>query len=453
MTTSTPAASGPDTAIPDASALQQGAGPVDDSQSDAILERLMKLHPKVIDLSLDRINRLLANLGHPERSLPPVIHIAGTNGKGSTLAMIRAGLEAVGKRVHVYTSPHLARFHERIVIAGKTIPEPELVELLAECETANGGEPITFFEITTAAAFLAFSRVPADYTLVEVGLGGRVDATNVFDAPRLTIITPVSIDHTQYLGDTIEAIAGEKAGIIKRNTPCILAPQIPAAQDVIEARAGRLGAPLLASGQQWSVAREDDSLVYRDENGLLDLPLPSLPGPHQVMNAGAALAALRELGLGEDAYRGAMTDAVWPARMQRLVRGPLVDAAAAGDCELWLDGGHNPAGAQAVAATLSMLPPRPVFLICGMLNTKDIAGYMRPLASIAESLTAVAIPGEENTLPAEATASAAATVGLAATTAPDTMAAVRALAAAHPGSRLLICGSLYLAGRVLRDNG
>ncbi|MRX49258.1 bifunctional folylpolyglutamate synthase/dihydrofolate synthase [Paracoccus sp. S-4012] len=411
----------------------------------------MALHPKVIDLSLGRIEGLLAKLGHPERALPPVIHIAGTNGKGSTLAMIRAGLEAEGKRVHAYTSPHLAHFHERIVVAGEIIAEAALAALLEECEAANGGAPITFFEITTAAAFLAFARTPADYTLLEVGLGGRLDATNVVARPRLTVITPVSVDHTQYLGETIEAIAGEKAGIIKRGVPCVIAPQRDAALGVIEGRAGRLGAPILAEGQQWDVAREGDALIYRDERGLLDLPLPNLAGPHQVVNAGTALAALRELGAGAVGCEAAVTRAVWPARMQRLTRGPLVEAAEG--CELWLDGGHNPAGGEAVAATLRGMGAKPTHLICGMLNTKDVAGYMTPLAGVAESLTAVAIPGEANTLPAEATAAAAASVGLPATVAPGTVEAVRALAAAHPGARLLICGSLYLAGRVLRENG
>jgi len=421
------------------------------TSSDAILARLMQLHPKVIDLSLDRMHRILAALGHPERRIPPAIHIAGTNGKGSTQAMIRAGLESAGLRVHAYTSPHLAQFHERIRLAGELIPEADLAAALEECEAANAGAPITFFEITTAAAFLAFSRSPADYTLLEVGLGGRLDATNVIDDPLLTVITPISIDHTQYLGETLAEIAGEKAGILKRRVPCIVGPQDAVAREAIEQKAERLFAPLRIARQDWDSRREGDALIYQDEHGLMDLPLPALPGPHQIVNAGTAIAALRELGFGRIEARAAVTEAEWPARMQRLSRGPLVEAAEG--CELWLDGGHNPAGGEAVAATLAAMAKKPTHLVCGMLNTKDVAGYMRPLAEAAQSLTAVAIPGEPNTLPAEDTAAAAASVGLAATTAPDALAAVRRLAADQPGARILICGSLYLAGQVLRENG
>lgn len=421
------------------------------TSSDTILARLMSLHPKVIDLSLDRMHRILAALGNPERRIPPVIHIAGTNGKGSTQAMIRAGLESAGKLVHAYTSPHLAQFHERIRLAGELIAETDLAAALEECEAANAGEPITFFEITTAAAFLAFSRTAADYTLLEVGLGGRLDATNVIDAPRLTVITPISIDHTQYLGETLAEIAGEKAGILKRRTPCIVAPQDPVAREVIEQKAERLFAPLRIARQDWDSRREGDALIYQDDHGLMDLPLPVLPGPHQIQNAGTAIAALRELGFGRIEACAAVTEAEWPARMQRLTRGPLVEAA--GHCELWLDGGHNPAGGEAVAATLAAMARKPMHLICGMLNTKDVAGYMRPMATVAQSLTAVAIPGEPNTLSAEETAAAAGSAGLPATTAPDALSAVQSLAKAHPGARILICGSLYLAGQVLRENG
>ena len=298
--------------------------------SDVILERMMALHPKIIDLTLDRMWRLLEALGNPQNNLPPVIHIAGTNGKGSTQAMIRAGLEAAGKTVHAYTSPHLARFHERIRVAGELISEPDLAAVLDECHAANGGKEITYFEITTCAAILAFSRVAADYTLLEVGLGGRLDATNVVD-PVLTVITPVSVDHQQYLGETLAEIAGEKAGVIKRLVPCVVGPQEEAALDVIEDRAGELGAPLLAYGQQWHVGPEAGRLVYQDERGLLDLPRPNLPGDHQIMNAGAALAALRQLGVDAEACEAAVTQAQWPARMQRLSEGPLARMAPEGE--------------------------------------------------------------------------------------------------------------------------
>ncbi len=419
--------------------------------SDVILERMMTLHPKVIDLTLARVERLLEVLGHPERRIPPVIHLAGTNGKGSTQAMIRAGLEAGGDRVHAYTSPHLARFHERIRLAGELISEPALTALLDECVTANGPDEITFFEITTCAAFLAFARTPADWTLLEVGLGGRLDATNVVDQPRLTILTPISLDHEAFLGDTIEKIAGEKAGIIKRGAPVIVGPQSEAGLAVIEARAARLGAPVLAYGQHWHVSEDRGRLVYQDENGLLDLPLPNLPGPHQIQNAGAAIAALRALGRDEAACEAAVTRAVWPARMQRLRHGPLVELAPR--VELWLDGGHNPAGGEAVAATLARLPRRETHLICGMLNTKDVTGYMRPLAPHVTCLHAVSIPGEKNTLPAETTRDAARSAGLQAVTAGSVAEALAGIAAVAPEARVLICGSLYLAGTVLRENG
>lgn len=419
--------------------------------SDAILERLMTLHPKVIDLTLDRVHRILAALGNPERRLPPVIHIAGTNGKGSTQAMIRAGLEAGGDQVHAYTSPHLARFHERIRLAGKLIDEPALMALLDECAAANGGESITFFEITTAAAFLAFARTPADWTLLEVGLGGRLDATNVVDRPRLTIITPVSMDHEAFLGDTVAKIAAEKAGIIKRGVPVIVGPQHPDGLAVIEEKAARMGAPVLAHGQHWQVWEERGRLVFQDDNGLLGLPLPNLPGPHQHQNAGAAIMALRALGRDGAACEAAVTRAEWPARMQRLRRGPLVEAAP--QVELWLDGGHNPAGGEAVAATLARMPERETHLICGMLNTKDVRGYMRPLAPHAARLWAVSIPGEKNTLPAEETRDAARDCGIEAEAAPSVAGALALIAAGAPGARVLICGSLYLAGQVLRENG
>ena len=419
--------------------------------SDAILARMMALHPKIIDLTLDRVWRLLDRLGNPQNDMPPVIHIAGTNGKGSTQAMIRAGLEAAGKSVHAYTSPHLARFHERIRLAGTLIEEDHLTQILDECYAANDGAPITYFEITTVAALLAFARTPADYTLLEVGLGGRLDATNVIDAPALTIITPVDLDHQQFLGDTLPEIAGEKAGILKRGVVGIIGPQQDDALDVIEARGARVGASLQAYGQHWHVSTEADRLVFQDETGLLDLPRPALPGPHQIQNAGAAIAALRALGFDETACEGAMTNATWPARMQRLRSGPLAEMAR--DAELWLDGGHNPAAGHAIAATLAPLPNRETHVICGMLNTKDITGFLKPIAEQAATLTAVSIPGETATLPAETTAEAAREVGFEATTADDVLAALRSIVSQSPQARVLICGSLYLAGHILRENG
>ncbi|WP_407494393.1 bifunctional folylpolyglutamate synthase/dihydrofolate synthase [Pseudooceanicola sp. MF1-13] len=420
-------------------------------RSDAILERMMRLHPKVMDLVLDRVWRLLDALGNPQDALPPVIHIAGTNGKGSTQAMIRAGLEGAGQAVHAYTSPHLARFHERIRLAGKLISEEALSDILDECYRANGGEQITYFEITTCAALLAFARIPADYTLLEVGLGGRLDATNVVAKPALTIVTPVSIDHTQFLGDTIEQIAAEKAGIIKRGVPCVVGPQVDAALEVIEAQAAKLGAPLMAYGQQWHVWEEQGRLVYQDEQGLLDLPLPALPGAHQVQNAGAAVAALRSLGCGEEAAEAAMQNVQWPARMQRLRNGPLVDLA--GRAELWLDGGHNASAGEALGRYLAGLPKRPTYLICGMLNTKDVRGYLRPLAPHVEHLSAVSIPEEVNTLPAADTAQAARDVGMTAFECDSVSEALGDIVAKDPDARILICGSLYLAGQILRENG
>jgi dihydrofolate synthase / folylpolyglutamate synthase len=419
--------------------------------SDVILDRMMSLHPKVIDLTLDRVWRLLAAVGHPERRLPPVVHIAGTNGKGSTLAMIRAGIEGAGLTAHAYTSPHLARFHERIRIAGELISEDHLAQVLDRCEAANRGESITYFEITTVAALLAFAETPADYTLLEVGLGGRLDATNVIDKPAITVITPVSIDHTQFLGDTIEKIAFEKAGIIKPGVPVVVGPQQPAALEVIERQAARMGAPVIAHGQHWQVWEERGRLVFQDETGLVDLPRPALIGDHQVQNAGAALAALRALGFDEAACEAAMRDATWPARMQRLRSGPLVEAA--GAAELWLDGGHNPAAGEMLARVLDGFPPRPTHLVCGMLNTKDVAGFMRPLAGRALSLTAVSIPGEAATLSAEETARIAAEAGHRSRIASSVHAAIEAIVAEEPAARILICGSLYLAGQVLRENG
>lgn len=411
----------------------------------------MSLHPKIIDLTLDRMTRLLDALGNPEKCLPPVIHLAGTNGKGSTQAMIRAGLEADGDRVHAYTSPHLARFHERIRLAGGLISEDYLTEVLDECVALNDGITITYFEITTCAALLAFARSGAEYTLLEVGLGGRLDATNVIDVPRLCVITPISIDHQQYLGETIEEIAAEKAGILKRGVYCVVGPQEDAALEVIEGIAAKVGAALLVHGQHWQVWEENGRLVYQDENGLLDLPMPNLIGAHQVQNAGAAIAALRAVGKPESAIEAAITKAEWPARLQRLRNGPLIETAA--QAEVWLDGGHNPAAGHALVEALGRLPERPTYLVCGMLNTKDISGYLRPLASVSQTLYGVSIEGEAATLSAAETVASAQSVGMDARECTSISEAISAIVTVEPNARILICGSLYLAGRVLQENG
>jgi len=417
--------------------------------SDQLLAEMGRLHPKVMDLSLGRMHRLLAALGNPERKLPPVIHIAGTNGKGSTQAMIRAGLEADGLKVHAYTSPHLARFHERIRLAGDLISEADLVAVLAEVMEVNAGDPITYFEITTCAAMLAMARVEADYTLLEVGLGGRLDTTNVVESPRLTIITPISLDHQNFLGDTLAEIAGEKAGILKRGVPCIVGPQPDEVRAVIEAKAEEMDARLLIAGQDWHSFEERGGMVYQDEMGLLDLPLPALIGAHQVENAGAALCALRILGVGT--AEAALLEAEWAARMQKLKFGPLLEAAP--QAELWLDGGHNPAAGKALAEALTRLPERPLYMVCGMLNTKDIGGYLAPLAASAVRLTGVSIPNETATLSADEICTAARKAGMVADTANNVSEAVARVVAEAPTARILLCGSLYLAGQILQENG
>jgi dihydrofolate synthase/folylpolyglutamate synthase len=432
--------------------MDGAAGPL---ASDAILERLLGLHPKLIDLTLGRVERLLAALGHPERALPPVVHVAGTNGKGSTQAMMRAGVEAAGLTAHAYTSPHLARFHERIRVAGRLIEDPALAALLEECERANAGAPITFFEITTVAALLAFARTPADWLLLEVGLGGRLDATNVVERPALTVITPVSYDHQQYLGETLREIAGEKAGILKPGVPCVVGPQTPEALAAITARAEAIGAPLVVAGRDWRSWRENGRLMVEDAAGRLELPAPALPGLHQFDNAGAAIVGLRLLGFDAAACAAAVTRAQWPARLQRLRRGPLVEAA--GGAALWLDGGHNLAAGEVIAAHFAALAeadPAPLALVCGMLETKDTGGFLRCFAPVVRAAWTVDIPGAAASVPAATLAATARGAGLRATAASDIGQAVAA-AAAEVGTsgRVLICGSLYLAGAVLRENG
>jgi dihydrofolate synthase / folylpolyglutamate synthase len=430
--------------------------------SDAILDRLLKLHPKKIDLVLDRIQRLLADLGHPERKLPPVIHVAGTNGKGSVCAFSRAMLEAAGLKVHMYTSPHLVRFHERIRIAGKVISEMELASLLAQCEQVNDGKPITFFEITTTAAILAFARHKADALVLEVGLGGKYDATNVVDKPRLTVITPVGLDHAEFLGTSLAGIAAEKAGIVKPGVPLIVGPQDDVPRDVILRRADAMGAPLLAFGQDFFAHQEHGRMVYQDMNGLLDLPLPKLVGRHQIENAAVAIAGLRHCDwVADAAIEQGLRTVDWPARLQRLTHGPLIDAAPR-DAEVWLDGGHNPHGAAAVARAMADFEERaakPLYLICGMLSTKDSVGFLSAFRGLARQIVTVTIPGEEASLGAGALYDRARTAGLDASPAEDVEDAMLQISAhvrldpRDPPPRILICGSLYLAGKVLAENG
>jgi dihydrofolate synthase / folylpolyglutamate synthase len=423
--------------------------------SDAVLARLSRLHPKLIDLSLGRVEGLLAALGNPHEKLPPVIHVAGTNGKGSAVATMRACLEAGGYRVHAYISPHLVRFHERIRIAGKLIEEDRLIELLEECERANGGTPITYFEITTAAAFLAFARTRADIVLLETGLGGRLDATNVIRHPAATAITPISLDHQAFLGDTIAVIAGEKAGILKPGSPAIIGPQPLEAEAVFAARAGQVGAPLFRFGREWRSEASGEGMRYEGPHWRFDLPLPSLPGAHQIANSGTAIACIEQLSgfeITRDAVANGLRHIDWPARLQRLTHGPLVEIMPRG-WELWLDGGHNPGAGEVLGAAVSRWHDRPLYLVAGMLNTKNAAGFLTPLAPHVRSLYAVTIPGEENPLPSAAIAAAARSVGLAAQESPSTATAVATISAEPTPARILICGSLHLAGTVLADNG
>lgn len=442
--------------------VSQAASVVDVSRSDALLASLRSLHPLMIDLSLGRIERLLAELGHPERRLPPVVHIAGTNGKGSTTAYLRAITEAAGKRTHVYTSPHLVRFHERISLAGddgvsRPITEDRLVDLLERVKTANAGEQITFFEITTAAAFVAFAETPADVLILEVGLGGEFDTTNVVARPQLCIITPISMDHAEKLGGTLQSIAAAKAGILKRDVTAVISTQEPEVLDVIRERARKVRAPILVWGEDYDAYEQNGRLLYQTETELLDLPLPGLIGRHQIVNAGTVVAAAQQLrallGLTEDSIGRGLAQTKWPGRMQRLGSGPL--ALRAGSLvELWLDGGHNPAGGQVIAQTLADLDekrPMPVVLVFGMQGHRDPSGFLLPFAGIVERMLAVPVPGasEKTHLPTDL-AAVARDVGIPAEPCADLIEALDRLAIeTREPTRVLIAGSLYLAGYAL----
>ncbi|WP_036264603.1 bifunctional folylpolyglutamate synthase/dihydrofolate synthase [Methylocapsa aurea] len=429
---------------------------------DALLSRLFKLHRKTIELSLGRIERLLAALGSPERNLPPTIHVAGTNGKGSTIAFMRAILEAAGKRVHVYTSPHLVRFHERIRLGaeggGRLVGDAELFAALSACEEANAGAPITFFESTTAAAFKLFSETPADYLLLEVGLGGRFDATNVIAQPRAAIITPISIDHPEFLGSTIEKIAFEKAGIFKPGATAILSVQHESALAALRREAGRKGAPLIVAGEDYAAREEHGRLIFEDERGLLDLPAPRLLGRHQHQNAATAIAAVRyiEPDLEHGAFERGLSQAEWPARLQNLVKGHVAALAPEG-AEIWLDGGHNEDAGRALAQSMADFEDKlqkPLILICGTLATKDTSGFLRAFKGLAQEVLAVPVEAEQAN-PARDVAAAANTVGIRSAACESVESALRFLAVRdwRAPPRILITGSLYLAGEVLALNG
>jgi dihydrofolate synthase/folylpolyglutamate synthase len=427
-----------------------------DASLTAALARLHQLHPKVIDLSLGRVQGLLDKLGRPQDRLPPVIHVAGTNGKGSVIAYLRAIFEAAGMRAHVYTSPHLVRFNERIRLAGKIIGNADLVALFEECERANNGDVITFFEVTTAAAMLGFSRVPADVLLLETGLGGRFDATNVVDRPAMTVITPVSMDHMDFLGDTIRQIAAEKAAIQKPGVPSIIGPQMGQASKVILGWANDVGAPSFAFGRDWRIRPQRNGFRYRSVRIELDLPPPGLIGRHQLFNAGTAVACIEQLErfeISDKAIRRGLSTAEWPARMQPLSEGPLGALIPAG-WELWLDGGHNPGAGSALAETVSLWKDKPLHLVVGMMRRKPVQNFLRPLVPFVKSLRGVAIPGHEDCFSGSELAEAALEVELpSAKAALDVEAAISDIVRTEKKpARILICGSLYLAGAVLARN-
>ncbi len=418
-----------------------------ENRIEPIIDRLHSLHPRLIDLSLVRLERLLAQLGHPERRLPPVIHVAGTNGKGSTCAFLRAMAEASGLRVHVYTSPHLVRFNERFRIAGKLVSDAALADALEHVERVNDGAGITVFEVITAVAFHLFAATPADLCVLEVGLGGRGDATNVIEAPAACAITCISLDHRELLGDTLAAIAAEKAGIAKRGVPLVTGAQPAEAFAALREAAASAGAPLLARGRDWDIVPNGGGLQFSDRAGTVELPPPSLPGAHQVDNAGIAVAALRAaMPVPEAAWAG-LARAEWPARMQRL-QGRLARMAPSG-WEVWLDGGHNPGAGAALAQHAAGWTDRPLHLIVGMKQSKDAAEFLRPLLPHAAQVVAVQEPGQHLALPVEAIIAAS---GGVAKPGPTVAAALTSLPSGPP-ARVLICGSLYLAGEVLKADG
>jgi dihydrofolate synthase/folylpolyglutamate synthase len=430
--------------------------------TDDLIQRLRHRHGQVIDLGLERVLALLNRVGDPHLSLAPVVHVAGTNGKGSLCAYVKAMLEASGRRVGVYTSPHLVRFHERIALpahdgVARPIDDAALRDILREVDAVAADLPVTFFEATTAAAFLAFARTDLDAVILEVGVGGRLDATNVVERPALTVITPIALDHMALLGDSIDKIAAEKGGILKRGVPAVIARQTDAALDVLRrtARSYRTGR-LVVAGEDYDAIEQHGRLVYEDDERLLDLPLPSLSGRHQVENAGLALATALALppSLRPDdtAIGRGLKAARWPARLQRLASGRL--AAIAGQrCQLWLDGAHNGHAAEALAAAMARMQkraPRDLGLVVGMLQTKDASAFFAPFRGLARRVLAVQIPGDRQSADPLVLARTAQSSGLSASVADSVEDAVRRIAteSAEP-TRILISGSLHLAGAVL----
>ena len=431
------------------------------SDIEAALDRIAARRPRIIDLSLDRVFDALARLESPHRALPPVFHVAGTNGKGSTIAFLRAVLEAAGKSVHVYTSPHLVRFNERIVLGGEEIADGEFIDALEAVDRAVGEEKLTYFETITCAAFLAFAERPADYLLLEVGLGGRLDATNVIDRPLAAIVAPVDLDHQQFLGNSVGAVAAEKAGIFRKGAPAVIGRQSADAMAVLLQCAEDVDALPYAMGRDWDAFPDRGRFVFQDEGGLLDLDAPRLAGAHQFDNAALAIAALRASGVGidqETISRGVVS-ARWPGRLQRLTSGALIDLAAnllGEPPEIWLDGGHNPHAGRALAGAMADMEarsPRPLVLIAGMQENKDAAGYFANFDGIAQCVIAVTA-NHDSAAPAQKIAAAAQQAGLTAYISDQITDGIRAACVgAQTTPRILICGSLYLAGDVLRENG
>jgi dihydrofolate synthase/folylpolyglutamate synthase len=420
----------------------------------AALEKVAVRRPALIDLGLARVHRTLCRLGNPHRRLPPVFHVAGTNGKGSTCAYLRAVLEASGARVHVFTSPHLVHYRERVVLAGEEIADDAFIEAINRVDAAAGDDDLTLFETITCAAFLAFAETPAEYLVLEVGLGGRLDATNVIERPLAAVITPIALDHQNFLGDTLAAIAGEKAGIFRKNAPAVVGPQTPEAMAVFEQKAQEAGAVLFAFGSAWNAWAENGRLIYQDDNGLSDLAAPRLAGVHQFMNAGLAAAAIRASGLSfpDEILSAGLQSARWPARMQLLRSGPLVDAVGLRS-ELWLDGGHNPHAARALASAFADFEERssrPLILISGMQENKDAEGFFAAFSGLASTVFAVRADHTGARSPDDV-AAAAERAGIPAYPCGSLLEAATLARGGGP-ARILICGSLYLAGEVLRNN-